>query len=282
MATVGELLKIIEKQLEEGGCDSPSFDALCLLEDVAGVGRGRVQSSLNTVVDESRCQQTLAAAKRRADGEPLQYLLGSWDFLSLTLSVGDGVLIPRPETELLCEVAAEELKGLSKPKVLDLCAGSGCVGLGIASLCPSAQVTCLEKSPLAFRYLERNVAQCANLSVTAETADVLCDFQTFHTQVDALVSNPPYIPKADLPTLQREVQHEPSMALDGGEDGLLFYRVIANEWSKHVKNGGFVAVEIGIGQAADVSRLFAEAGLINIRVYKDFSGIERVIFAKRA
>ena len=280
MSTVRELLKITEELLREGGCDSPSFDAVCLLEDVAGVGRGKVPGVSNTVLDKASCQRVLDAAKRRAAGEPLQYLLGSWDFLSLTLEVGEGVLVPRPETELLCEVAAERLRSVSTPLVLDLCAGCGCVGLGVASLCPSATVTCIEKSPQAFRYLKSNLARYPQYAVTPLAGDVLYDHQTFNIKVDALLSNPPYIPQADLKTLQREVQHEPTMALDGGEDGLAFYRVIANEWSKHVRSGGFVAVEIGIGQSQDVSRLFAEAGLINIRVYKDFSEIDRVIYAE--
>ncbi len=280
MSTVRELLKLTEELLKEGGCDSPSFDALCLLEDVAGIGRGNVPSAANSVLDDTSWRRVLDAAKRRAAGEPLQYLLGSWDFLSLTLEVGEGVLVPRPETELLCEVAAEHLHTASQPVVLDLCAGSGCVGLGIASLCPSAKVTCIEKSPQAFHYLQNNIARYPQYAVTPLVGDVLCDYQTFNTPVDALVSNPPYIPKADLKTLQREVQHEPSMALDGGEDGLTFYRVIANEWSKHVRSGGFIAVEIGIGQSEDVARLFADAGLINIRVYKDFAEIDRVIFAE--
>ena len=280
MSTVRELLKITEELLKEGGCDSPSFDALCLLEDIGGVGRGNVPSAATTVLDEVCCQRVLDAAKRRAAGEPLQYLLGSWDFLTLTLEVGEGVLVPRPETELLCEVAAERLRTVKAPVVLDLCAGSGCVGLGVASLCPSSTVTCVEKSPQAFRYLQNNVKRYPMYAVTPLVGDVLHDHQTFNTQVDALLSNPPYIPQKDLKTLQREVQHEPAMALDGGEDGLVFYRVIANEWAKHVRSGGFIAVEIGIGQAEEVARLFAEAGLINIRVYKDFSEIDRVIYAE--
>lgn len=278
--TVSELCAAIEQRLAAGECDSPAFDACCLLEDLGGLGRGNVPRMGDTALPADVCRRLLEAADRRAAGEPLQYLLGTWDFLDLTLEVGDGVLIPRPETELLCEVAADRLKALPTPQVVDLCAGSGCVGLGITSLCPSVAVTALEKSPQALAYLRRNLARYPDRRVTAREADVLA--AAFDGAVDAIVSNPPYIPSADLADLQREVKHEPSLALDGGEDGLVFYRVIADEWTKHLRRGGFVAVEIGIGQAEDVCRLFAEAGLINIQKFPDFSGIDRVIYAEKA
>lgn len=279
--TVSEVCKEIEQRLAAGECDSPAFDACCLLEDLGGLGRGNVPRMGETILPDDVCHRLLAAADRRAAGEPLQYLLGTWDFLDLTLEVGEGVLIPRPETELLCEVAADRLRALPSPQVLDLCAGSGCVGLGIASLCPSVTVTALEKSPQAMTYLNRNLARYPHLHVTAREADVLCDAAVWGGTLEAIVSNPPYIPSADLVGLQREVQHEPSMALDGGEDGLVFYRTIARDWAKHLRRGGFVAVEIGIGQAEDVCRLFSEAGLINIQKFSDFSGIDRVICGEK-
>lgn len=282
MATVKELFTQIEQQLQVGGCDSPTFDTTCLLEDIGGIGRGQVQRSWDRVLPDAVCTAVLAAAKRRAVGEPLQYILGTWDFLSLTLSVGDGVLIPRPETEQLCELVAERLQGVAHPRVLDLCSGSGCIALGVASLCPEATVSAVEKSETAFSYLQRNLARYPSLAVTATRGDVLTDAAAFTDTVDAIVSNPPYIPSADLAALQREVQHEPKMALDGGEDGLVFYRAIAESWAPHLRSGGFVAVEIGIGEAEDVCRIFTEAGLTNVQIFRDFAGIERIIFANRA
>ncbi len=280
--TVTELYNCIREQLEAGGCDSPAFDARCLLEDLGGVGRGGVDFCGAKVLSDEVRERVLTAAARRAQGEPLQYLLGTWDFLSLTLEVGEGVLIPRPETELLCEFAAERLQKTERPRVLDLCAGSGCVGLGLASLCPTAQVTAVEKSPQAAAYLRRNLARYPLLAVTLGMADVLTDHARFPEELDAILSNPPYIPAADLPDLQREVQHEPPMALDGGEDGLTFYRVIASEWTRHLRRGGFVAVEIGIGQETDVIRLFEEAGLSEVGALRDFADIPRVVYGVRA
>ncbi len=282
MNTVKLLRAELEQRLQAGGCDSPAFDACCLLEDIGGLGRGAVAASGSTVLSDDVCRRLRLAAERRAAGEPLQYILGTWDFLSLTLEVGQGVLIPRPETELLCELAAARLAALNRehPLVLDLCAGSGCVGLGVASLCPSVTVTALEKSPEALAYLRRNVERYPAFSVTVCEADVLCDAARFPQTVDAILSNPPYIPTAELPTLQREVQHEPQMALDGG-DGLVFYRAIASQWVPRLRSGGFVAVEVGAGQASDVCGLFRSAGLSNVTAHPDFAGILRVVYAEK-
>ncbi len=277
MKTVGELYTEIQQQLQAGGCDSPAFDACCLLEDIGGIRRGAVPQSQNTALTDEQCHRLREATARRANGEPLQYLLGTWDFLSLTLYVGDGVLIPRPETELLCEIAASFLQPLSQSTVLDLCAGSGCVGLGVASLCPTSTVYALEKSPAALVYLRKNIQRYPSLCVKACEADVLLDEIRFPSEVDAILANPPYIPSQDLSSLQREVQYEPSMALDGGEDGLRFYRAIAEQWVPHLRPGGLLAVEIGIGQAEAVTALFADAGVQHIHTITDFAGVPRVI-----
>ncbi len=279
--TVFELQKRIENILEAGGCETPAFDAVCLLEDIGKIGRGEVPAAREQVVSPVCEKAVLHCAVRRAAGEPLQYLLGTWDFLNLTLEVGEGVLIPRPETELLCQVAAEYLQALPHKNVYDLCAGSGCVGLGVASLCPSAKVTCVELSKKAFAYLERNVARYPCYQVTATCANVLTDYGRFGGPIDAVVSNPPYIKTADLDTLQREVQHEPRMALDGDADGYRFYRAIAERWLPKLSPDGFVAVEIGIGQAQMVADLFHQHGMTHVTVYSDFAGIDRVVVGKR-
>ncbi len=279
--TVFELQKKIEKILEAGGCETPAFDAVCLLEDIGNVGRGRVPSALNQNVSPKCEKAVLQCAARRAAGEPLQYLLGTWDFLNLTLEVGEGVLIPRPETELLCQVAAECLHELPHKNVYDLCAGSGCVGLGIASLCPSVNVTCVELSEKAYAYLERNVARYPAYQVTTIRANILTEYERFQGPIDAIVSNPPYIKTADLDTLQCEVQHEPRMALDGDDDGYRFYRVIAERWLPKLSPNGFVAVEVGMGQAQTVAEMFRQHGMDHTMVYSDFAGVERVVMGKR-
>lgn len=257
------------------GCEDADFDARCLLEDFGSLTRGHAPDE--TILTQSRLVQLDRALQERADGRPLQYILGEWDFLSLTLAVGEGVLIPRADTEVLCEEAARRLAHVPNARVLDLCAGSGCVGLGTASLCPHVQVTAVELSNAALPYLEKNVARYPSYAVSVRQADVLADYGEFGDEWDAILSNPPYIPSADCDTLMREVQREPRLALDGDEDGLRFYRVIASHWCRKLRRGGFCAVEVGIGQAADVAALFACAGLTEIAIFRDLGGVERVV-----
>ncbi len=278
--TISELFLQISEQLQRAGCDSPAFDACCLLEDFAGLSHAADPRVCFDAVSFEQEMTVCAAANRRASGEPLQYILGEWDFLSLTLNVGSGVLIPRADTEILCETVAMLLRSTANPRVLDLCAGSGCVGLGIASLCDSAQVTAVELSDDALWYLRRNTERYGDYDVKVVQDDVLCPQERYGVY-DAIVSNPPYIPSADIDGLMREVQHEPRMALDGDEDGLRFYRAIVSHWTAHLTDGGWLVVEIGIGQESDVKALMEAAGLHNVQIAKDYAGIDRVVYGQR-
>ncbi|MBE6792001.1 MAG: peptide chain release factor N(5)-glutamine methyltransferase [Ruminococcaceae bacterium] len=277
--TVGNWYTQITDRLTKAGCDSPAFDAVCLLEDVGGVPRGQVSAASDRPLDAAVETALKAAVIRREQGYPLQYILGEWEFLSLRLKVGEGVLIPRPDTELLCETVADRLDrrfGNSPTKVLDLCAGSGCVGLGIASLHKGATPTLVEKSDAAFAYLTANVDRYPQFGGEAVKADIFTapvPTAAYH----ALVSNPPYIPTADLAGLMREVQHEPQMALDGDADGLVFYRAIADRWLASLLPGGICAVEVGIGQAQDVAAIFKAAGLLDVEIKTDYGGVDRVV-----
>ena len=277
---VDEWQRRVTALLAAAGCDSPEFDAVCLLEDIGGVPRGYVPSWQERELSPEKAQAVWDAAQRRAAGYPLQYLLGQWEFLDLTLKVGEGVLIPRPDTEVLCETVAQMLREVfpdePAPRVLDLCAGTGCVGLGIASLCPGAVPTCVELSEAAWPYLTENMRRYAALGGRALRLDVLRDPPPA-VCCHALVSNPPYIPTGDLAGLMREVQHEPRMALDGSADGLLFYRAITTRWLSCLLPGGICAVEVGIGQAEEVAALFAAAGLIGVTCIPDLGGILRVV-----
>ncbi len=266
-------------RLEAAGCEDAAFDARCLLEDLGGLPRG--QRPDDTPLTEIQMAVLTTALEQRAEGRPLQYVLGQWDFLALTLRVGEGVLIPRQDTEILCEEAARRLAAVPTPRVLDLCAGTGCVGLGVASLCPGAAVTAVELSEAALPYLRENVARYPAFAVTVRRGDVLTDFDAFEDGWDAILSNPPYIPTHDLPGLQREVQREPAMALDGDADGLRFYRTIAAHWAKKLRPDGLLAVEVGVGQAPAVAALFAAAGLREVTTVPDLGGVERVVLGKK-
>lgn len=283
--TVRELLTNITAQLEQAGCDSPAFDALCLLEDIGGVGRGGYPAKAACTLSPDREAAVCAAADRRASGYPLQYLLGEWEFLRLRLRVGEGVLVPRPDTELLCETVAARLRQTwngAAVRGLDLCAGSGCVALGIASLYPHAAIQAVELSDAALPYLRENCARYPHLRVSPVQADVLHDSGRF-APVSFIASNPPYIPPGDLSALMPEVRHEPRLALDGVDaDGLRFYRAIAADWLPLLLPNGFCAVEVGVGQAAAVAALFCEHGLRQVEILPDLAGIDRVVVGQKS
>ncbi len=249
--------KCAQKKLAEAGIESSLFEA----RQIAAFLGNTSEEELNALL------------QRRIAGEPLQYILGEWEFYDLPFFVGEGVLIPRPDTETLAEFAIDRA-GTEETTCMDLCSGSGCLAITVDKHCPNATVYAMEKSDEAYRYLEKNIER--NLSsVRAIKGDVLEDD---FGEYDLIISNPPYIKTADLDTLQKEVKREPQMALDGGEDGLMFYRKIAEKWVPHLKSGGTLAVEIGIGQGNDVKKIFEKSGLKNIGSRNDLSGVERVIF----
>ncbi len=279
MVTYQTLYADITARFAAAGIQDAAFDARCILEDIGGMPHGILPPS--TAVPTENLTAVETAVAERLQGRPLQYILGEWDFLSLRLYVGEGVLIPRQDTEILCETVATALKDTPSPRIIDLCAGSGCVGIGIASLVSDITVTAVEKSKQAFTYLEKNIARYPSYAVTAVEGDVLNDYTRFTETYDAIVSNPPYIPAAHLDGLMREVKNEPQMALDGGADGLTFYRAICTHWVPKLKAGGLCAVEIGFDQGEQVYRLFGEAGLTDCRVVKDYGGNDRVVLGYR-
>ena len=219
---------------------------------------------------------------RREQREPLQYLCGIWSFLDFDLAVGPGVLCPRADTEVVAEAAAGMLAGVEAPRVLDLCAGTGCLGLGVKRFCPAAQVTSLEKSPAAYRYLEQNAHLSPALTITPVQGDLFTYWQTLpEGQLELIVSNPPYLTAAEMEQLQPEVAQEPAMALEAGEDGLVFYRALAQHYKNALCPGGALVLEIGWQQREAVTALLAENGWAEIRCIQDFGGNDRCVTARR-
>lgn len=213
--------------------------------------------------------------ERRISGEPLQYLLGYADFYGRTFAVRPGVLIPRFDTEILVETALRYLT--DGASVLDLCAGTGCVGLTLGAE-RNISVTEVEKYQDAFSVLKENA-----VSVYPEArlicADVLTD--TIDGTYDMILSNPPYIPSEEIPFLSAEVLKEPATALDGGCDGLFFYRILIDRFTPLLKKGGRMLFECGIGQAAAIEEMFRFAGFSDTIRVRDYGGVERVVGAVR-
>ncbi|MBQ9082847.1 MAG: peptide chain release factor N(5)-glutamine methyltransferase [Clostridia bacterium] len=266
-----------KKQLSQAGCDAPEFDAAALFESVFGMNRTDLLLRAETPCSAAGEATFRALIQRRADGEPLQYLLGSWPFYGREFMVGPGVLIPREETELLVEEAVA-FCGERKGHLIDLCAGSGAIAVTCACELPGMDVSAVELSPEAWGYLQKNNEALCGGRVQLHRGSILDPAMVDALpDADVILSNPPYIPQADLPGLQREVQHEPMLALDGGADGLDFYRAILTLWRKKLNAGGLLAVECGIGQCDILAQWFRGVGLMEVRIVPDFSGIGRVV-----
>ena len=276
--TIGDWLRHAAETLTESGSPDPQVDSKWIAEDILRMTPSELHFQLDRALDAGTYAQLETLLKRRANGEPLQYILGGAYFMGLRFSVDKRVLIPRQDTETLAESAIIALRGMKKPRVLDLCTGSGAIGISIKTLIPSAEVTLADVSRDALDVAHKN-AHDLNADVDIRHGDL---FKAVgRDQFDLIASNPPYIPRGDIDALQKEVQYEPLLALDGGEDGLDVYRRIAKEAPAHLKPEGYVYLEVGIGQADAVLLLIrenidcAESGVIN-----DLNGVPRVVWAR--
>lgn len=269
-----------KRALTAAGVDSPGFDAALLMEKFLGLDRPGLALKGGQSPPPEAERAYLEAVEQRANRRPLQYILGEWDFMGLTLRVGEGVLAPREDTAVLVEALARQLSETPAPKGLDLCAGSGAVALGLCSLLPEVEVACVEVDGSAARYLAENIRRYPRYHVHMVRGDVLSAPDGFPANLDFIVSNPPYIAAGEIPGLQAEVRREPELALNGGPDGLGFYRAIAGHWAKLLRPGGVLAVETGESQAQAVSGIFRSAGLEDITVIQDLAGLDRVVWGR--
>lgn len=256
-----------------------SFDLSCLMKQCFGIERYALPLIGDNEAPEKQRQAFFQLVEKYASGIPLQYLLGEWEFYGLRLKVGPGVLIPRPDTETLVDTALKLLRGLTAPRVADLCAGSGCITAAIAQHCPEARLFALERSEEAFVYLQQN------LSILAPDATaLLCDVFTpppLLKTLDFVLSNPPYLDAAEMDSLSPLVAHEPGMALFGGTDGLDFYRRLPALYFPLLRPGGYILFEVGYTQAEKVSLLLLDSGYKDVTVTNDLAGVPRVVSGKK-
>ena len=265
MVRYSEKLNEIRETLASAGVFDPAFEAREILREYAG-------SAAFGCITEEALAHIETAVSRRLTGEPLQYIFGKWEFYGYPFYVGEGVLIPRPETELLVDIAVGRVKRGNT--VLDLCSGTGCIPISTA-LKTGAKCYAVELYGEAFSYLHRNI-ELNSADVTALQADA-CDGTLFEGMTfDLITSNPPYLTETEMGSLMREVTFEPGTALAGGSDGLDFYRRIIPVWSERLSPGGAMAVEIGETQGGAVSEIMRSAGL-DPQVIRDYSGLDRVV-----
>ena len=275
--TPRELLRQSAEAFRRAGVPDPEVDASLLLSHVTGQAPLMLRADDWTALPPDALSAFDALAQRRMTREPLQYILGSQSFLGHDFHVDGRVLIPRPETELLAELAIALLRSKGQgASALDLCCGSGCIAVSMALALPEAEIHACDLSEGALAVARGN-AGALKAAVTLHQGDL---FQAVAPLAfDVIISNPPYIPTADCSALQQEVRLEPAMSLDGGADGLDFYRRIAREAPAHLKPGGALLLEVGYDQAAAVSRFLTEAGFHDVRAHEDYQQIQRMIEA---
>ena len=274
-----QLMDHASRELTRSGSESPRFDAAQLLRGLCGADRAFLLRQGDCPCPTEQEARVLNALARMAEGEPLQYLLGRWEFYGLEFAVGPGVLIPRPDTETVVDCCRELLQAVPHPTVADLCSGSGAIALALYHRLPDAQVTAVELSREAEPYLRRNIHTLSGDRVALRMGDVLAPVEL--PVCDLIVSNPPYITAEDMKSLSPQVRREPEMALYGGEDGLTFYRGIAALYRDTLKPGGWLVFEIGYDQGESVPEILRQNGYADIFCRRDLAGIPRCVGGRR-
>lgn len=273
------------EQLQKHGVEDPDFDALQLLLKAASFTTNEYYTHKEKEAKNRQIDRYRGYLEERIFGRPLQYILGEWDFYGYTFQVGEGVLIPRPETELLVDQTVEYIR--NQPNwdkrywhILDLCAGTGCIGISVMNQLPNMVCTFVEKSDEAYSFLERNIEQ-HDLKKRAILikGDIKDGYRALGVKTaDILLSNPPYVKTEELESLQAEVGKEPVMALDGGKDGLDFYHVLAKRWLPFLPYSAFIGLEGGEDQAQQIASLLSYQ-VEEVSTAADAFGVERFVFA---
>lgn len=260
-----------------------SLYARNLLCHLSGKTQEQILAARDLYASEAVCQAVENAVNRLLDGEPLAYVLGEWDFYGLRLEVNKNVLIPRDDTCAVTELAIRNALFLEQaPRILDLCTGSGCIGLAIASRVKDARVTLADISKDALAVAKRNVTN-THMSgrVSCIQVDAMGPAPAFLGKFDMIVSNPPYVTAAEMEDLPNSVRdHEPHLALLGGDDGLDFYRAITENYKSALKDGGYLCYEFGEDQGDDICHILEQNGFTVVERTKDFNDTERAVIAR--
>lgn len=278
--TYNEVYLSVRKALKAAGVEAFSLEARLLCACAADKTTEQFLRDMKFYVSDGYVEKVGEMLTRRLKGEPTAYITGEWEFYGLPMEITSDVLIPRNDTEILADRAIELLKGrMSSKRVLDLCTGSGCIGIAVAANVPDSRVILIDKSLRAMSVARANVLKNNVMrNVTCVDADALKAPPILLGSFDMILCNPPYIPSQDIAGLDSSVKdYEPVMALDGGADGLEFYRSVASKWKTILKPKGILMFECGEGQAQSVAEIMDRCGFTNLTAFKDTLGIDRVM-----
>ncbi|MDD5595044.1 MAG: peptide chain release factor N(5)-glutamine methyltransferase [Candidatus Omnitrophica bacterium] len=262
-------------------------EAEVLFSQVLNCDRMSLYSNRALILNEAAKKFISSVLKRRIQGEPIQYILGKTEFMGLEFKVCPGVLIPRPETEVLVETVIKKAKsqepGTRSLNLLDLGTGSGCIAISLAKLLHGIEISAIDLSETALEVAKENaVLNQVSERIKFMKSDLFAQYPVPRTPYDFIISNPPYIASGEIDTLQPEIAHEPRIALDGGKDGLDFYRRLAVAAGGHLKENGLLVLEIGFGQLERIKNIFQNSKNFEvIEVVKDYVNIDRVVVVKK-
>ena len=279
MVTIGELYTNLKSVLRLMNIDTYAFEAKLIIEKAFDSELPRILMNRDSAVPESILDNIQDMTEKRKKGFPIQYILGEWEFYGYKFKVGEGVLIPRQDTETLIDYVLDICRknNMKSPKIIDLCSGTGCIAITLKKEIPDSEIYALENSGIALEYLEYN-AKLNQADIKIMEADVLENKYTDNFKdFDIIVSNPPYLTAQDMRELQPEVRFEPITALYAGEDGLYFYQRITPLWKKILKSGGMIVYEIGMNQHESVSDILESNNFNQTEFIKDTAGIIRVV-----
>ncbi|MCD8088081.1 MAG: peptide chain release factor N(5)-glutamine methyltransferase [Oscillospiraceae bacterium] len=268
------------RALKAAGIESYGLEARLIVSQASGKTMEQLTRDLSLYATDELDRQVMELVERRLAGEPVAYITGSWEFYGIPLEITRDVLIPRTDTELLVQAAIQLFAGRNaKPRILDLCTGSGCIGCALAVYMPGARLVLADNAPMALRLCRRNIEKNnLELRVICVEADATKKPPMLLGHFDLVVCNPPYIPTADLAELDPSVRdYEPAAALDGGDDGLDIIRPIIRLWKRVLKPGGTLMLEVCEGQSQTVQELMTEAGFVRTGALQDTNGTERVV-----
>nr|WP_073080428.1 peptide chain release factor N(5)-glutamine methyltransferase [Sporobacter termitidis] len=281
MNTYNDIFLTARKKLRDADIEAYDMESRLIVITASGKTKEQFMRDRHLYVTEVGFENDVEAmVRRRVAGEPIAYILSEWEFYGMPLTVSRDVLIPRVDTEVLVDVVVALYKdNLNGTRVLDMCAGSGCIGLAIAANVPFCRVLLADKSQEALKICRANtIRNNLTRSVTSIELDALEGPPMLMGLFDLIVCNPPYIPTGDIPGLDVSVRDfEPREALDGGEDGLQFYRGVSSKWKSVLKDDGRIVFECGVGQAEGVRAILEENGFTDIATYKDSLNIDRVV-----
>lgn len=274
---IQEILSSTIKQLNSNNVEEPNNKAKRLLAFVLNVPKEFLIINDNKELNKKQEVKYKKCIERLIKGEPIQYIIGKQEFMGIDLIVTNDVLIPQPDTEILVEETIKVAKQYDKPKILDLCTGSGAIAIAIKKCIPEAEIVASDLSSKALRIANNN-------DRTKKIRFILSDlFENINEKFDIIVSNPPYIKTEEIKTLSKEVQNEPLMALDGGQDGLYFYEKIIKQANSYLNQNNYLCLEIGENQKNEIIKKIQYNGkYTNIQTYKDLGGNDRVITCKKS